>query len=414
MRTISRTERTRVVSLLTASCLLFYSWAPPQAWAYIFTYTVGDMRQPTTQSGGTACPQRSRFHVPTPGALSRQWSVSLGTNPVTILTVDQTAAGRPNEIESVILDAFSVWVDVAGSSLRPTMLAPLARVQAQSACSSADGLNSICFNQDDLAFTPGVLAFTRVVTADGIGLTDVANRPPSSFVGQILDADILVRPNDASITFATPPALPGQPNAYDLESVLTHELGHFFGFAHSAVWRAVMYPFVPERGEFLGDRPSATAPDAPLADDDRTGVRVLYPDPADTLYVGSIGGRILPANPLATANDPSGATGVFGGQVVAIDAATGAVVAAALSGWSCQDPGPPSFDGSYLLEHLPVGTGRSYKIYVEPLDGTVDPSEIAGSVSALCRNQLTDPGWPVAQACIVPGVKTNFAVRVRP
>jgi hypothetical protein len=29
--------------------------------------------------------------------------------------------------------------------------------------------NSICFNRADLAFTPGVLAFTRVISADRIG-----------------------------------------------------------------------------------------------------------------------------------------------------------------------------------------------------------------------------------------------------
>src|SRR5690242_6406282 len=62
-------------------------------------------------------------------------------------------------------------------------------------------------------------------------------------------------------------------------------------------------------------------------------------------YTGSISGRILPANPLALAASPPGATGVFGAQVVAVDAASGAVVGAALGGWSCIAPGPAQLDG---------------------------------------------------------------------
>jgi hypothetical protein len=414
MRLTQPPRSSRVAAICAASLFLLYSAAPPEATGYVFNFTVGDLRQSAAQSGGSACPQRNRFLIPNAGSVSRRWSVALGTTPATILTQDQTPAGSLDELENVILDSFAAWTNVAGSALRSIALAPLARVSAQTACSSADGLNTICFAQNDLAFTPGVLAFTRVVTADTIGQQSSSTQAPSTFVGQIMDADILVRPNDASATFATPGALPSQPNAYDLESVLTHELGHIFGFAHSAVWRAMMYPFVPERGQFLADRPTAGSLDAPLADDDRTGVRALYPDPADTNFVGTISGRILPANPLALAGDPTNPTGIFGAQVVAVDNATGAVVAAAMAGWSCSNPGPPMFDGSYAFEHLPVAGGRSYKIYTEALDGTVGPSELAGSFGALCRNQITDPGWPPSLACIIPAAKTNFSARVRP
>jgi hypothetical protein len=394
--------------------LLIFTAAPPNAEGYVFNYTVGDLRQSPAQSGGSACPQRNRFPITAPGGVNRRWSTALGANPATILTQDQTTTGSLTEIENVIQDSFAAWTNVSGSALRGTALAPLARVPAQTACSSADGLNTICFAQNDLEFTIGVLAFTRVVTADAIGQQISPSQPASAFVGQIMDADILVRPNDASVTFATPAALPSQPNAYDLESVLTHELGHFFGFAHSAVWRAILYPYVPERGQFLADRPSAGSLDAPLADDDRTGVRALYPDPADTDFVGTISGRVMPANPLSLAGDPANSTGVFGAHVVVVDNATGAVVAATISGWSCTNAGPPIFDGSYVLERLPVAGGRNYKIYAEALNGTVGPSEIAGSLGAVCRNQITDPGWPPSQACIIPAVKTDFSTRVRP
>ncbi len=53
------------------------------AGAYALGSAVGDMRQAATRSGGTACPQLTRFGVSTPGTISRQWSTALGTNPVT-------------------------------------------------------------------------------------------------------------------------------------------------------------------------------------------------------------------------------------------------------------------------------------------------------------------------------------------
>ena len=403
----------RGAAVLTASLFLLQIAGPPAAQGYVLGYTVADMRQPVAQSGGSACPRLNRFNVALAGVVDRRWSTSLNTNPVTILTQDQTPAGRLDEIESVIRDSFSVWTSVSGTALTSSALSPLNRTATQAACSMTDGLNTICLNQNDAGFTTGVLAFTRVVTSDVIGPQPFPNNPPSSFIGEILDADILLRPNDGSIAFATPAALPNQPAAYDLESVLTHELGHMFGFHHSGVWRAVMYPFVPTRGQYLGDRPTPQAPDAPLADDDRSGLRVLYPDPADTVHVGTISGRILPANPLSLAAQP-GVSGIFGAHVVAVDNATGAVVAAALAGWSCSDPGPAQFDGSYILERLPVSPNQSYKIYVEPVDGPLDAGELSAVVAPLCRNGLTDPGWPAQFACRVPAVNTNFTTLVRP
>jgi hypothetical protein len=398
-------------SLLLAS-LCWYA-APAPALAYAFGYIVGDMRQPAAESGGTACPQPTRFGTATAGGINRQWSTSLSANPPSILTQDQTSAGQLNEIESVIAQSFGIWTGVAGTTLQPSSLAPLARTSTQAACDSSDSLNTICLNQSDPGFTTGVLAFTRVTVADISGEQLNANQPPSTFVGQILDADILISPSAGSIVFATPAALSANPQAYDFESVLAHELGHFFGLEHSDVWRAMMIPFVPPPGQFLGERPSLTAPDAPLADDDRTGLRALYPDPADTTHIGVITGRILPANPLSLAAQP-GTTGIFAGQVVAIDNATGEVIATAQTGWSCSDPGPPVFDGSYGIERLPVGPTQSYQIYVEPFTGAEDPSDVANALAKLCRNTSTDPGWPANASCTVPAVSTNFAARIRP
>jgi hypothetical protein len=384
------------------------------AGAYALGSTVGDMRQAPARSGGTACPQFTRFDVSTPGALNRQWSTSLGTSPVTILTADQTSAGRLTEIENVIQQSLGAWTGVPGTSLKPVSLGTLQRTSSVVACTSTDGLNSICLNQNDAAFAVGVLAFTRVVSADTAGEQLSASALPSTFVGQILDADVLLRPADATTKFATPAVLSANPNAYDLESILTHELGHTFGFSHSAVWRAMMFPFAPPPGQFTGVRPGTQSPDAPLSDDDRTGLRVLYPDPSDTIHVGTIRGHVLPANPLVLPVSPPGVTGIFPAQVVAVDNATGAVAATMIAGWSCSDPGPAQFDGSFAFERLPVGAAQSYQIYAEPLDGPVTLGNVIYSSTGLCRNSASDPGWPAQSGCTVPPSAAPFSARVRP
>jgi hypothetical protein len=393
-----------------AAFAVFYAaLGAPATSAYTFNEIVPDVRQPASVSGGSACPIPSH-DVVAPGAIAEQWSTVLGSNPVTIFTQDQTAAGRLNEIEQVITQSLSVWASVSGAAIVPATIAPVARTATQNACGS-DGVNSICFDQSDAAFTPGILAFTRVITADITGV-QVGSGARATQIGQILDADIYFDPANSMTTFATPAALPSNPTAYDLESLLIHELGHTLGFSHSAVWNAMMYPFAPATGTFAGTRPTTQQFDAPLGDDDRTGLRVLYPDASDTVNIGSISGRIVPANPLSLPAAPPGVTGIFGTHVVAVDSASGAVVGATLGGWSCTAPGPTLFDGTYAIGHLPVG--HSYQVYAEPLDNTVYPALVTPATASLCRNPTTDAGWPPLQSCVVPLVNTRFTTRTRP
>jgi hypothetical protein len=406
----ARRRRAANAAFFTATLFAWQS-AGPAANAYSFNYQVADMREAAQTSGGTSCPQATRLDIGAAGGIPNEWSTSLGTNPATILTADQTPAGQLAEIASTIAAAYAIWTGVSGTALAPSVFAPLAATAAANACTPGDGVNTICFDQPDPAFTTGVLSFTRVTTTDAIGQQAGPGTPGASFIGQILDADILLRPADSSdVTFATPAALAANPSAYDLESVLAHEIGHSLGLGHSGVWRAMMSPFGPAPGTYLGARPTANEPDAPLADDDRAGLRALYPDASDTTHIGMISGRVLPANPLIL---PAGTTGVFGAQVVAVDSASGAVAAATLGGWSCVDPGPAQFDGSYSIEALPVGASQNYTIYAEPLDGPLEPSDVPGATSALCRNTLTDPGWPAQFACTVPPVATEFSTTMR-
>ncbi len=405
-RKLNKAARKKILSVILAS--IYTAWTAQAAAGYAFNQLVPDVRQPIGVSGGSACPLRAH-QLSAASSIAVRWSAALGTSPVSILTQNQTAAARLTEIEQVISQSLAVWTGVSGTTLLPATVAPLARATTQNACGS-DGLNSICFDQADMAFTPGVLAFTRVITSDALG-EQLGSSPAATQLGQILDADIYFDPSDAQVTFATPAALPTSPSSYDLASVLTHELGHFLGFSHSAVWSAMMYPYAPAPGTFSGARPTAQQPDAPLADDDRTGLRILYSDPADAVNVGVITGRILPANPLSLPLTPPGVTGIFGAHVVAVDQASGAVIAATIAGWSCAAPGPAQFDGSYELDHLPLA--RTYTVYAEPVDGVVTPAQITPAIATLCRNPTTDPGWPPLQACVVPAAITSFTTRSR-
>lgn len=401
----------RVAAMLLAIIVLLVIAEGSAVRAYVF-----DTTAPST--GG--CPQWDRWSLSPANPLIRRWSTSLPLAPPAILTsAPNQASAQLDEIGQAIADSFAAWTGVSGTTFNatayPGLVAPMTRVNAQNACSNdvetnVDGLNTICFNQASAAFTTGVLAFTRVITANAPGVS-IGSGPPSAFAGQILDADTLFR-RDGQATFATPQALatPQGQGAYDLGSLLTHELGHWFGLDHSAVWRAMMFPYAPP-GQFLGQRPTAQIPDGALADDDRTAVRALYPDPNDSAHAGSIRGRIVPANPFALAAIPPASsgrfvTGIVGASVVAVDADSGSVVAGTLSGWTCDAASPPlQFDGSFDIERLPVG--HNYVLYAEPLDGLATPSAFGVALGALCPQ--SGPS-----ACTLAPVNTNFNPRVLP
>lgn len=402
----------RVLACFLSATIFLVTLPGPAAIGYVIDTTV-------PQAGG--CPAFDLWNISVGASLNRQWSTALPISPATILTVATSGSGAQlTEIEQVISDSFGAWFGVTGTTFNstayPGLLAPLGTTTNSDACtndaeSNVDGLNTICFNQSSMGFTDGVLAFTRVITANAPGVS-VGSSPQAAFAGQILDADTLFR-NDGQATFASPAALatPQGEGAYDLESLLIHELGHWFALDHSAVWRSIMFPYAPPPGQYLGDRPTSQVPDGPLADDDRTGVRSLYPDPNDTVNIGAIRGRVLPANPFALATIPAPApgafvTGIFGAHVVAVDVETGGVIAGTLGGWSCNaSTASLQFDGTFDLERLPVG--HNYTIYAEPLTGLALPSDFSGALGDLCSTSGANP-------CVTPAADTNFNPRILP
>src|SRR5713226_10612866 len=126
------------VKQMCASALaLFYGgWFAPMAQAYSFDMIVPDVRQPPAISGGSACPVRAH-QLTAAGSIAVQWSTALNSNPVTILTQNQTVSGRLTEIEQTITQSLGVWTGVNGTLLLPGTLAPLTRTATQNACGAA-------------------------------------------------------------------------------------------------------------------------------------------------------------------------------------------------------------------------------------------------------------------------------------
>jgi hypothetical protein len=99
-------------------------------------------------------------------------------------------------------------------------------------------------------------------------------------------------------------------------------------------------------------------------------------------------------------------TGIFGAQVVAVDANSGGVIAATVGGWSCNAASQQmQFDGSYQIQRLPLN--RAYKVYAEPIGGLVSPADFSDVFSDLCSQNAASP-------CASPAANANFNPRTKP
>lgn len=158
--------------------------------------------------------------------------------------------------------------------------------------------------------------------------------------GAISEADLAINPNQS---FSTD----GTTGTFDLESVLTHEIGHMLGLEHSGIIGATMQPRIARNGVY--NLPARTM--STLSSDDRLGVRSIYNNSNAT---GSIAGTLTFSNNFA----------VYGAHVFAIEIQTGRVVAGNIS----------LQNGAYRIDGLAAG---SYRVVAEPLDEPIAAAEIA-------------------------------------
>jgi hypothetical protein len=164
-----------------------------------------------------------------------------------------------------------------------------------------------------------------------IGLTVIVNDTTGPSTGLLRNADIVLNGNE--LIWTTDPAS-ADPNAYDAEEILTHEVGHIVGLDHSGVLGSTM-GFRGAPGEVRRRT---------LDLDDMHGASSVYPDQDQGAATGSQNG--------ITQNSVGAA--VFGTLVATMDA-DGRVLSEGIS--------QPS--GNYSNPGMPPG---SHATYVEPLD----------------------------------------------
>lgn len=163
--------------------------------------------------------------------------------------------------------------------------------------------------------------------------------------GRLIASDIFI-----NTAFQWSVAPNGETNRFDVQSILTHEIGHLLGLGHSAMGetrvnsgggrtvlgkRAVMFPIA---------YPPGSIEDRTLEADDVAGITDIYGTTAAQEELGALSGRV-------TLNG----AGVFGAHVVAFNPATGEMV----GGFSLTDA------GDFVIAALKPG---QYVVRVEPLD----------------------------------------------
>ena len=205
--------------------------------------------------------------------------------------------------------------------------------------------------------------------------------------GELIEADIFLNSN-----FSWSVAANGQSGRYDVQSVLTHELGHFLGLGHSALGetelrsggrnvigkRAVMFPIA---------YPTGTTVDRNLQADDIAGITDVYGDSTAANELGAIQGRVTLNN-----------VGVYGAHVTAFNPATGDVVA----GYTLTDR------GEFVISALKPG---QYIVRVEPLDD-IDLDSVFDPDTVININfQIAYYGKPVAVPAGGAGASITIAVK---
>jgi len=296
-----------------------------------------------------------------------QWSL----NPTTGSNVS-TSGGT--SVQDALAAAFTSWqsaqLPLNGQNQTVNKLTiTLGQVSSSlpSTPNANDCLNVVGFTDSTPGdFPTGTIAFTAVstVTPPPGPPTPFGCPAPSPLAGQncnlnscLVDTDIEFNPSQNFSTATPPPS-----NSFSVQSIATHEIGHFLGLDHSGLINAVMYPF--------GDAGLVTQ--STLSKDDAAGMGFLYPAANFASLTGIISGKVT-----------QGGGGIFAAQVVAVDANTGEVVMNTLTGT----------DGAYSLIGLPP---TSYNILVLPLSsgGIYDITNFSGWSCGYDSDPIACTGTP--------------------
>ena len=157
------------------------------------------------------------------------------------------------QAQKALQAALDAWSTLPDSHIQ---LARGADAPDPTAQGSTPTLNFVRFRQSDWPYAHTMLAYTQLFT-----------HPKS---GEIVAAMIEV--NEQDNHFFGPDDMPSHAsNLYDLQAVLTHEMGHLIGLGHSDESAATMY---------RSTAPFDTHQRTPI-EDDRLGVTTIYPQSTD-------------------------------------------------------------------------------------------------------------------------------------
>ena len=264
---------------------------------------------------------------PNNGALSREhWPNGTATWRINPSHGGNLTGSRT--VQDVIQASFNTWAGGPNIALTPTRGAD----SSLTAPNSNDGVNLVCFVcTGDFSKEAQTLAVTMVSVDEA--------------TGNIVDADILFSPN---VTYSTDG--PNGDSVHDLQTVATHEIGHFFGLGHSAVVRAVMFPFAPDSERILSY-------------DDVAAMSSNYPKAG--VPTGSIAGTVkLNGSAVFGAH-------VFADSVTANQAFGSAARKTPIGALTLTD-------GTYRIDGVPAD---SYTVGAEPLDLPVTNADVQSGFS---------------------------------
>jgi hypothetical protein len=181
-------------------------------------------------------------------------------------TLEMAVAVTPPEetdianIGPLLQQAFASWVGV------PCGTPPVVTVTGTSKALRATTPKSLRAEPDNiLVFIRSSSEWTRFRNSPTwIAITKIAHNPKT---GEIVDADIEINDGGFKFSYSGTP----NPSEVDFLSMLTHEVGHFYGLDHSANDNATMY-------STYASSPERAVAARTLTEDDIGGICALYND----------------------------------------------------------------------------------------------------------------------------------------